>query len=196
MLPHPPRDTRTFPTEKDKAIFTVSPTEVLHVPEGRLLLQTMRSHDQFNTTIYGLDDRYRGIKNGRRVVFVHPDDIAALGLRGGPVRRHRQRVGGRHRAARPALPGRRLRHPARLHGAYYPETNALVPLDSKAVGSNQPAFKSVVVRLEARAASTEDDRIETARADVSGSLQPGGASDRKVTGAAPAPGLTPDRLGP
>ena len=58
---------------------------MLHVPEGRLLLQTLRSHDQFNTTIYGLDDRYRGIKNGRRVVFVHPDDIAALGLADGSM---------------------------------------------------------------------------------------------------------------
>ena len=83
VLPHPPRDTRTFPTATDRAIFTVSPTEVLHVPEGRLLLQTMRSHDQFNTTIYGLDDRYRGIKNGRRVVFLHPDDIVAQGLEEG-----------------------------------------------------------------------------------------------------------------
>ncbi len=83
VLPHPPRDTRTFPTKHDRAIFSVSPTEVLHVPEGRLLLQTMRSHDQFNTTIYGLDDRYRGISGGRRVVFVHPDDIVRWGSRTG-----------------------------------------------------------------------------------------------------------------
>src|SRR5207244_297368 len=80
LLPHPPRDTRDFPTKENKAIFTVSPTEVLQVPEGRLLLQTMRSHDQFNTTIYGLDDRYRGIKGGRRVVLVNAQDIESLGL--------------------------------------------------------------------------------------------------------------------
>ncbi len=79
-LPHPPRDTRTFDTEAGRAVFSVSPIDVLHVPEGRLLLQTLRSHDQFNTTIYGLDDRYRGVSGGRRVVFVHPDDIGALGL--------------------------------------------------------------------------------------------------------------------
>jgi len=54
--------------------------EVLQVPEGHLLLQTIRSHDQFNTTIYGLSDRYRGIEGGRRVVFLHSDDVAALGF--------------------------------------------------------------------------------------------------------------------
>jgi anaerobic selenocysteine-containing dehydrogenase len=58
---------------------------VLRVPEGRLLLQTVRSHDQYNTTIYGLDDRYRGVKDGRRVVFVNPDDLAGLGLSDGQL---------------------------------------------------------------------------------------------------------------
>ncbi|GCD89620.1 FdhF/YdeP family oxidoreductase [Nocardioides sp. LS1] len=152
VLPHPPRDTRTFPTEKDKAIFTVSPTEVLHVPEGRLLLQTMRSHDQFNTTIYGLDDRYRGIKNGRRVVFVNPDDIVALGLEDGQmVDIVSEWQDGTERMA-PKFRVVSYDTPRGCTGAYYPEANALVPLDSKAEGSNQPAFKSVVVRLEPHAA--------------------------------------------
>ena len=69
-MPHPPRDSRTFPTASGRAEFTVSPIELLQVPDGQLVLQTLRSHDQFNTTIYGLDDRYRGIEGGRRVVFV------------------------------------------------------------------------------------------------------------------------------
>jgi molybdopterin-dependent oxidoreductase alpha subunit len=85
VLPHPPRDSRTFPTKENKAIFTPSPLELIDVPEGRLLLQSLRSHDQFNTTIYGLDDRYRGIANGRRVVFVHPDDIVAQGFTDGDL---------------------------------------------------------------------------------------------------------------
>ena len=141
VLPHPPRDTRTFPTDKDKAIFTVSPTEVLRVPEGRLLLQTMRSHDQFNTTIYGLDDRYRGIKNGRRVVFLHPDDISALGFEEGQfVDIVSEWEDGTERRA-PRFRIVEYDTPRGCTGAYYPETNALVPLDSKAVGSNQPAFK-------------------------------------------------------
>ena len=77
VLPHPPRDTRDLPDRRRARRSSRSArSRCCDVPEGRLLLQTMRSHDQFNTTIYGLDDRYRGIKNGRRVVFVHPDDIA------------------------------------------------------------------------------------------------------------------------
>ena len=65
VLPHPPRDNRVFETGSGRAVMTATPLEVLEVPRGRLLLQTLRSHDQFNTTIYGLDDRYRGIRNGR-----------------------------------------------------------------------------------------------------------------------------------
>jgi molybdopterin-dependent oxidoreductase alpha subunit len=147
VLPHPPRDTRTFPTDKKKAIFTVSPTEVLHVPEGRLLLQTMRSHDQFNTVIYGLDDRYRGIKGGRRVVLVNQLDIDGLGLRDG---QHVDIVsewedGSTRMAERFRIVS--YDTPRGCAGAYYPETNSLVALDSKAEGSNQPAYKSIVVRL-------------------------------------------------
>jgi anaerobic selenocysteine-containing dehydrogenase len=80
QLPHPPRDSREFPTITGKANFAVYPLEWVPVPPGRLVLQTLRSHDQYNTTIYGLDDRYRGVKGGRRVVFVNPADIASLGL--------------------------------------------------------------------------------------------------------------------
>ena len=72
VLPNPPRDTRSFATDIGKGRFTVSPFEALHAPEGHLILQTMRSHDQYNTTFYGLDDRYRGIKDGRRVILINP----------------------------------------------------------------------------------------------------------------------------
>ncbi|GAB2447742.1 FdhF/YdeP family oxidoreductase [Nocardioides hungaricus] len=145
-LPHGPRDSRTFPTEKGRAIFTVSPTTVLEVPEGRLLLQTLRSHDQFNTTIYGLDDRYRGIKGGRRVVFVHPDDIAALGLEEGE---HVDLVSEWDGSERSAPDFRIVAYdqPRGCAAAYYPETNPLVPLDSTAEGSNCPTSKSVIIRL-------------------------------------------------
>ena len=114
-----PATRRTFDTDVGRAMFSVSPTDVLHVPEGRLLLQTLRSHDQFNTTIYGLDDRYRGMKGGRRVVFVHPDDIAALGLDRRWPRRPGQRVGGR-RAPGPGVPRRRLRPAARVRRGLLP----------------------------------------------------------------------------
>lgn len=147
VLPHPPRDSRTFPTKRDKAIFTVSPTDVLQVPDGRLLLQTIRSHDQFNTTIYGLDDRYRGISNGRRVVFVHPDDIAALGFADGDLVDLVSEWEGTDRQA-PSFRIVSYDQPRGCAAAYYPETNPLVPLDSTAEGSNCPTSKSVIIRLE------------------------------------------------
>jgi molybdopterin-dependent oxidoreductase alpha subunit len=148
VLPHPPRDSRTFPTKLEKAIFTVSPTDVLEVPEGRLLLQTLRSHDQFNTTIYGLDDRYRGVKGGRRVVFVHPDDVVALGFAVGD---HVDLVSEWQDGSERTTPNFRIvayDQPRGCAAAYYPETNPLVPLGSKAEGSNTPTSKSVVIRLE------------------------------------------------
>ncbi|MFD4180889.1 FdhF/YdeP family oxidoreductase, partial [Rhodococcus sp. NPDC058514] len=83
QLPHPPRDRREFPTSTGKANFTASPLQWLPTPPGRLILQTLRSHDQYNTTIYGLDDRYRGVKGGRRVIFVSAADLAELGLADG-----------------------------------------------------------------------------------------------------------------
>ncbi|WP_109510194.1 FdhF/YdeP family oxidoreductase [Nocardioides speluncae] len=147
VLPHPPRDSRTFPTASGKAVFSVSPLEVLAVPDGRLLLQTLRSHDQFNTTIYGLDDRYRGVKGGRRVVFVHPDDIADLGLTdGGRVDLVSEFEGVDRRAADFRIVS--YDQPRGCAAAYYPETNPLIPLDSVADGSNTPTSKSVIVRLE------------------------------------------------
>ncbi len=152
-LPHPPQDSRTFPTETERAIFTASPLEVIDVPEGRLLLQSLRSHDQFNTTIYGLDDRYRGIKNGRRVVFVHRDDIAALGFEDGDivdlVSEWRDPESGElgERSA-PSFRIVEYDTPRGCAAAYYPEVNPLVPLDSTALGSNCPTSKSVIIRLE------------------------------------------------
>ncbi|WP_433336976.1 FdhF/YdeP family oxidoreductase [Spirillospora sp. CA-294931] len=147
-LPHAPRDGRRFPTASGKANFSVNELEVLRVPEGRLLLQTVRSHDQYNTTIYGLDDRYRGIKAGRRVVFVNPGDLAALGLADGTlVDLVSEWSDGRERRA----PGFRVvAYPtaAGCAAAYFPETNVLVPLDSTAEISNTPTSKSIVVRLE------------------------------------------------
>ena len=101
-------------------IFTVSPTDVLHVPEGRLLLQSLRSHDQYNTTIYGLEDRYRGIHGGRRVVFVNPARHRRPRRRGGRDRRPGQRVEGRLGAGRAAVPRRAVRHPARVRRRVLP----------------------------------------------------------------------------
>lgn len=147
VLPHPPRDSRTFPTSQHKALFTASPLEVLSVPDGYLVLQTIRSHDQFNTTIYGLDDRYRGVSGGRRVVFVHPDDIADLGFADGQMVDLVSRWEDGTQRQTPQFRIVTYDTPRGCAAAYYPETNPLVPLDSTARGSNCPTSKSVIVRL-------------------------------------------------
>jgi molybdopterin-dependent oxidoreductase alpha subunit len=152
-LPHAPRDERRFPTATGKANFTAAPVEFPRVPEGRLLLQTLRSHDQYNTTIYGLDDRYRGITGGRRVVLVHPDDAAALGFADGA---YADLVSEWTDGVERRAPGFRVVHYPTARGcaaAYYPETNVLVPLESTADVSNTPASKSVIVRLEESASA-------------------------------------------
>jgi anaerobic selenocysteine-containing dehydrogenase len=126
----------------------VNELAVLRPGPGRLILQTIRSHDQYNTTIYGLNDRYRGIHHGRRVVFVNPDDIAALGFADGDiVDLVSEWIDGSERRA-PQF--RVVSYPtaAGCAAAYFPETNVLVPLDSTADVSNTPTSKSIVVRLE------------------------------------------------
>ncbi|GAA1462772.1 FdhF/YdeP family oxidoreductase [Williamsia maris] len=152
LLPHPPRDSREFPTDSGKAVLTVNDLEWLPTPQGRLILQTLRSHDQYNTTIYGHDDRYRGIKGNRRIIMVNPDDLAELGLvddqpvsivsefegAGGLEER---RVDGFRVVSYPTPRGNAA--------AYYPETNPLVPLDHVATKSNTPVSKGITVRLVA-----------------------------------------------
>ena len=146
-LPHAPRDARSFPTKSGRARLTVNELKALHVPEGRLLLQSMRSHDQYNTTVYGLNDRYRGVKGGRRVVLVNPDDLAERGLSDGD---HVDLVSESGDGERRAERFRATSYPTArgCAAAYFPEANALVPLDSTAHGSNTPTSKSIVVRLE------------------------------------------------
>ncbi len=169
VLPHPPRDSRTFQTESGKAEFVVSPIEALQVPSDHLILQTLRSHDQFNTTIYGTSDRYRGIEGGRRVVFVHRDDIARLGHADGDIvdlvthweDDDIERIAPDFRIVEYSTP-------RGCAAAYYPETNLLVPLDSTAESSNCPTSKSVIVRLLPRADTEQsDDGGTVARQGVS-----------------------------
>lgn len=148
VLPNGPRDSRTFHTPTGKAMLTVNALEHVDRPAGTLILQTLRSHDQFNTTIYGHDDRYRGIKKGRHVVFVNPEDLAELGLTDGQLVDVR---GEYSDGAERVLRSYRLVSYPTSRGcaaAYYPEANALVPLTEVADGSNTPVSKAVMVRLE------------------------------------------------
>lgn len=146
LLPNGPRE-RVFNTSDGKAQLTVNETNVIELPEGYLLMNTVRSHDQYNSTIYGLDDRYRGVRGGRRVVFVNPEDCRARGLRDGDLVDIVSVFDDGERRA----PNFRVVEYDTARDCvttYFPEANVLVPLDSVAEKSNTPVSKSVLVRLE------------------------------------------------
>jgi anaerobic selenocysteine-containing dehydrogenase len=145
-LPNPVRE-GAFATPSKRARFTVHPIPARALKPGQLLLTTLRSHDQFNTTIYGEDDRYRGVFGGRRVVFLNAQDMEAMGIaRDQTVDLVSHFDGERRRAARfRAVP---YTIPRGCAAAYYPETNVLVPVMAVADGSNQPVSKSIVITLE------------------------------------------------
>jgi anaerobic selenocysteine-containing dehydrogenase len=148
-MPRPPHDSLTFGTATGKARFTVNAVTAIEVPPGHLVLQTIRSHDQFNTTVYGLNDRYRGIHGGRRVVFVAAEDLTERGLADGDlvdlvsVWSDGERRAPAFRVVEyPTTPG--------CAAAYFPEANVLIPLDSTADTSNTPTSKSIIIRLDRR----------------------------------------------
>jgi len=150
-LPNAPREGR-FTTPSGRARFTVHPLPRHDLGGGRLLLTTVRSHDQFNTTIYGEEDRYRGISGGRRVVFLNADDMRDRKLeRDQFVDLVSHHGGERRRAERFKVVPYEI--PRGCAAAYYPETNVLVPVDKVAAGSNQPASKSIAITLEASASA-------------------------------------------
>ena len=180
VLPHPPRDTRTFETPSGKAEFATSPIDVLQVPDGHLILQTLRSHDQFNTTIYGLSDRYRGIEGGRQVIMMHRDDIQLLGFADGDLVDLHTRWDDDDRE-REACSFRVVEYdtPRGTAAAYYPETNPLVPLDSTAIASNCPTSKSIIIWLTrspsadtAQSTADADDHQDRVGADWSHKTDP------------------------
>ena len=146
---------RTWPTASGKAQFAVhavprdTPISRARERHGErlLVMMTTRSHDQYNTTIYALDDRYRGVFGMRRVIFIHPDDIAMLGMQAGDWVDVRSSWddGVERRADGFMLVAYDI--PRGCVAAYYPETNALVPLDSVADGAGTPTSKSIPVLL-------------------------------------------------
>jgi formate dehydrogenase major subunit len=146
ILPNPPRDTRSFATDIGQARFTVSPLEYLKAPEGHLILQTVRSHDQYNTTFYGQDDRYRGISNGRRVILINQDDAAELGFQDRDLVDVVSTFQGQERRADKF---RLVFYPTPrgCAAAYFPEANALVHRELVARESNTPGYKAMTVRF-------------------------------------------------
>ena len=144
-LPNGPRE-RQFATATGKARFSATELTPHRLEEGEFLMTTVRSHDQYNTTIYGLHDRYRGIHNERRVVLMHADDIETLGARAEQVVDLVSDYGGTKRYARrfQLVP---YSIPRGCVATYFPEANVLVPSEVTARGSNCPISKSVRVRI-------------------------------------------------
>lgn len=144
-LPIPAKD-RVFNTASGRAEFSVTPITPWHLKRGEFLLMTVRTHDQFNTVVYGMDDRYRGIKNDRFVVFINADDMRDAGFVEGQKVDLTSHFAGRERSVQGfSLVGYDI--PRGCLAAYFPETNPLVALESVADGSNTPASKSIVVTL-------------------------------------------------
>lgn len=145
-LPNPPRDEQTFDTPNQKAVFTVHDLPDVRVPQDHYVLMTLRSHDQYNTTIYGLHDRYRGVHGRRRVLFMNADDMVKRGWKSRQIVSITSHFNGetRHAADWMLVP---YDIPEGNLAAYFPEANCLVPLHSTADVSNTPTSKWIVCTL-------------------------------------------------
>jgi molybdopterin-dependent oxidoreductase alpha subunit len=161
-LPNPPRDERKFETPTGKAKFIAHPLSRAQVEPGQYLMTTVRTHDQFNTSIYGLDDRYRGIYNGRRVIFMNEEDMQRDGFMQGQLVDLTSHFNGQERHAERFMVAPYL-IPRGCVATYYPEANVLVPLDSVAEQSNCPASKSVPITLKSSANQLHVDDVATAK---------------------------------
>ena len=138
---------RNFKTKVGKAVFTVNELPVNHLEDGEFQLGTVRAHDQYNTTLYGLDDRYRGVKNGRNIIFMNQDDMKSMGLKAKDSVNVHSDFEGKRRSIYDFqivpydIPSRNLM-------AYFPEANPLVPIDHVNAVTNTPVSKNIIVTME------------------------------------------------
>ena len=144
-LPNPPKDSRTFQTSNSLANFFCH--DLSCAESEQFMMMTIRSHDQYNTTIYGLDDRYRGIRNGRRVVLMNKLDISENGLEEGCLvdLSSDMKDGSVTSPSWYVVP---YEIPRGNVATYFPESNILIPLDSVAERSNTPTSKSVPISIK------------------------------------------------
>jgi molybdopterin-dependent oxidoreductase alpha subunit len=154
-LPNAARQ-RIFNTSTGKAMFTVHELPQHQLAPGQFLMMTIRSHDQFNTSVYSENDRYRGISDGRRVVFLNQQDIEAAGLRARQLVDLVSHFNGEERVA-PQFAVVPYDIPRGCAATYFPEANVLVPVGSVAEKSNTPASKSVVISIRANSATEDTD---------------------------------------
>ncbi len=138
---------RDFKTSTGKANFSINPRPVLELEKGAFRLTTLRAHDQYNTTLYGLDDRYRGIKNGREIILMNKSDMQEHGLKGGDC----VDVNSNHDGVVRTVSNFKVVPydiPSRCLGAYFPEANPLVPIDLINPETHTPVSKNIVVKLK------------------------------------------------
>ena len=146
-LPNPPRDDRIFNTESGFANIITNELQPIMTNEREFVMMTIRSHDQFNTTIYSNNDRYRGISNARRVVLMSHLDIEANGWQEFQEVTITSHFDGNEISSN----GWKIIEYDIPYGnvaTYFPESNVLIPLESVADGSNTPTSKSVIVTIE------------------------------------------------
>ena len=144
-LPNPAK-LRVWETTTGKANFSLAAMDVFEAAPGRLVLQTLRSHDQFNTTIYGLDDRYRGISNARRIILVNAVDLQERGIP--PCSQvDITSIWGDERRSAEGFTAVPYEMPRGSAAAYFPEANVLVPVGSQAEGSGTPTSKAVEIEI-------------------------------------------------
>jgi molybdopterin-dependent oxidoreductase alpha subunit len=146
-LPNNSRENNYSTTQTGKANFSINQVSDVHLEKDQFLMMTIRTHDQYNTTIYGLDDRYRGILNERRVVLMNSEDMREMKLQKKDLVTLTSHFNGKKRVAHKflAIP---YDIPRRSTATYFPETNVLVPIQSKARISNTPTSKTVVITIE------------------------------------------------
>ena len=145
-LPNDARDRRKFNTKEGKAKFIISELTAHKLEPGQYLMTTVRSHDQFNTTIYGLNDRYRGVYNGRRVIFMNADDIRTAGLQQGQLVDLTSYYENETRTARHFMVAP-LEIARSCTATYFPEANVLVSINNRADRSDTPVSKSLVISI-------------------------------------------------
>ena len=148
-LPNNARDNNYAPTASGKANFTLNAPSDLKLESNQFIMMTSRTHDQYNTTIYGLNDRYRGVLNERRVVFMNEEDMKTQNLKQLDLVDLTSHFKDEKRIAKGFLVvGYNI--PKQCTATYFPEANVLVPLKSVAKISNTPASKTVIISIEKR----------------------------------------------
>nr|WP_262501553.1 FdhF/YdeP family oxidoreductase [Polaribacter sp. Hel1_85] len=148
-LPNNARDNNFTPTKTGKANFSINKPSEIVLEKNQFMMMTIRTHDQYNTTIYGLNDRYRGILNERRVVLMNKDDMMSLKLNKMDLVDLTSHFNNEKREAKGFLVVP-YDIPKKCTATYFPEANVLVPLKSKADISNTPASKTVIITIKKR----------------------------------------------